>query len=75
MWCFVFPCGLFLFLTVDLLYLSLQCVPEGWGAPLAPHKVLKSGALSSLGEAGRVAQWVAAARAALQHRAALVRVF
>jgi hypothetical protein len=34
---------------------------------LAPHKALKSRALSSPGKTGRVAQWVAAAGAALQH--------
>jgi hypothetical protein len=39
---------------------------------LAPHKALKLGALSFLGEAGRMAQWVAAAGAALQRGAASV---
>jgi hypothetical protein len=39
-----------------------------------PHKALKSGALSSLGETGRMAQWAAAAGAALQRGAASVHV-
>jgi hypothetical protein len=41
--------------------------------PLAPHKVLKSGALSSPGEAGQMAQWMAVAGAALQRGAALAK--
>jgi hypothetical protein len=40
---------------------------------LALHKALKSGALFSPGEAGRMAQWAAAAGAALQRRAASVQ--
>jgi hypothetical protein len=40
--------------------------------PLAPHKALKSGALSSPGEVGQVDQWVAAVRAALQRGATSV---
>jgi hypothetical protein len=41
---------------------------------LAPHKALKSRALSFLGMAGRVAQWVVAARATLQHGATSVHI-
>jgi hypothetical protein len=40
--------------------------------PLAPHKALKSGALSSPGGVGWMAQWAAAAGAALQRGAASV---
>jgi hypothetical protein len=46
--------GSFSFLT-DLLCFFSQCEPEGRGAPLAPHKALKSGALSSPDEVGQMA--------------------
>jgi hypothetical protein len=53
---------LFFILLTNLLHLFPQC-----------HKALKSGGLSSPGEASQMAQWVAAARAALQRGAASIQ--
>jgi hypothetical protein len=69
----VFPSHMGFFLSRGrlTLFIPTACA-RGPGCPLAPHKALKSGALSSPSEVDRVAQWVATAGATLQHGAASV---